>query len=119
MKILRAAAFSVLVLVGTLTCQQWTTWTSTSTNAEILYRSQPFSNQKACYMEFRDDQQSNGNTTFDADVRYKSTDLDSEGKPIPKADTQHIVVTPAHVGTSRISNCAEVVEVKCSFVQRH
>ena len=119
MRMFRAVAISVLILAGTLVAQVWTTWVSTSTNVEILYRSQPFANAKACYVEFRDDKQGRGNTTFDAVVDYKSAELDSNGKPVAKTDSQHIVVTPTHVGSSRISNCSEVVDVHASFVRRH
>lgn len=99
--------------------QQWKDWAPTSDNSGILYRSQAFANAEACYLEFRDPQQKSGNTTFDVAVDYRSLELNANKEPIAKAETQHIVVTPNRVSSSRISNCSSIANVRASFVQRH
>jgi hypothetical protein len=118
MKTLCAAAACTLLMAGTLFGQAWTDWGHASNNPDIQYRSQAFTEAKACYIEFRDQQQEQGYTTFDADVDYKSTDLTSDDQPITKTDTEHIVTAPTHVGSSRISNCTVVLDVRVRFVQR-
>jgi hypothetical protein len=118
MKTLYMATASTLLLAGTLFGQAWTDWNHASNDPEIQYRSQALSESKACYLEFRDQQQETGYTTFDAAVDYKSTDLDPENQPTTKTDTEHIVTAPTHTGGARISNCTGVGDVRVSFVQR-
>jgi len=117
-KIVCAAAVS-LVLSGTLFGDQQTDWFATSTNPEIQYRFQVFDNSKACYVEFRDQQQGSGPTTFDVAVDYTTADLNANKEAPTKTDTEHIVTTPTHAGSSRISNCSGVVAARASYVQRH
>jgi hypothetical protein len=116
--LLFAVAGSVLLLTGTLFADQRSDWTSTATNPEIQYRVQVFDNARACYLEFRDQKQGPGYTTFDAAVDYKSTDLDPDGHPTVKTDSEHIVTGRTNNGNSRISNCFAVVSVRVSLVQR-
>jgi len=113
------AVGSVLLVAGTLFGQPQTEWVRASNNSDIQYRSQAFERAKACYLEFRDLKQGTGYTTFDVDVDYISTDLNSEGKAPTKTDTEHIVTAPNRTGTSRISNCSAVITAHVSFVQRH
>jgi hypothetical protein len=109
----------VLLLSGIQFADQTTDWASTLTNPEIQYRSQVFDNSQACYLEFRDQKQGSGYTTFDAAVDYKSTELAPDGKPIVKTDSEHIVTSRAQTGSSRISNCSGAVAVRLNYVQRH
>jgi hypothetical protein len=113
------AAISVLLFATGVLAQLWTDWSPTSDNSGIVYRSQSFPNQKACYLEFRDPQQGKGNTTFDVAVSYKSTDLNEHGQPTEKSDTEHVAVPPTRNASSRISNCDSVTDAKVNFVQRH
>ncbi len=119
MKTLYAVVGCALLLAGTLIGQVWTEWKHASNNPDIQYRSQAFDESKACYLEFRDQQQGPGYTTFDAAADYKSTDLNAEKEPVVKTDTEHIVIAATHNGGSRISDCTGVVEIRVSFVQRH
>jgi hypothetical protein len=119
MKTICAIAGWMLLLAGTLAGQVWTEWKGTSNNPDIQYRSQAFEEAKACYVEFRDQQQGPGYTTFDAAADYKSTDLNTDKEAVVKTETEHIVTAPTHSGSSRISNCTAVVDMRVSFVQRH
>jgi hypothetical protein len=107
----------ILLLGGTLFAQQ-TDWIA-SNNPDIQYRDQVLDRAQACYLEFRDQKQGAGYTTFDAAVDYNSTDLNADGKPTKKTDTEHIVTAPTHSGSARIPNCSAVVEIRVSFLQRH
>jgi hypothetical protein len=113
-----AAVVSMLLLAGTTLGQQQTDWIKMSNNADIQYRVQVLDQAKACYLGFRDEKQGTGYTTFDAAVDYNSTDLNPDGKPTMKTDTEHIVTAPTHTGSSRIPNCSAVVDARVSFVQR-
>jgi hypothetical protein len=113
------AVVSALFLAGTLCGQQQSDWVPASNNPDILYRDQVFDRATACYLEFRDKKQGTGYTTFDVAVDYNSTDLNSDGKPMMKTDSEHIVTAPSHAGTSRISNCSALVAARVSSVQRH
>ncbi len=106
---------SALALSG----QQQTEWMGTSNDSDIVYRVQVFEGLKACDLEYRDRKQGTGYTTFDVNVDYKSTELDSDNHPKAKSETEHIVTAPTHTGSSRISQCTAVVETHVSFVQRH
>jgi hypothetical protein len=106
---------SALALSG----QQQTDWMGTSNDPDIQYRVQVFEGSKACDLEYRDRKQGTGYTTFDVNVDYKSTELDSDNHPKTKTETEHIVTAPTHTGSSRISECMAVVEARVSFVQRH
>lgn len=108
----------MFLLCGTQFADQRTDWANTATNPEIQYRTQVYSNSQACYLEFRDQQQGSGPTTFDAEVSYRSTELDKQGEPINKVDRENIVTTPTHLGSSRIANCTLVIGARLSFVQR-
>jgi hypothetical protein len=109
---------SMLLLAGILAGQQQTGWTNAANNPDIQYRVQVFDRSKACYLEYRDQKQGTGYTTFDVAVDYKSTDLNSANEAPVKTDSEHIVTAPTHAGTSRISDCSAVVEARVSFVQR-
>jgi hypothetical protein len=108
----------VLLLIGTIFAQQ-TDWILTSNNTDIQYRDQVLDRAQACYLEYRDQKQGPGYTTFDVAVDYNSTDLSTDGKPTKKTDTEHIVTAPTHTGSARIPNCSGVIEARVSFVQRH
>jgi hypothetical protein len=114
-----ALAGLVLLLTGILFANETTDWVGTATNPEIQYRSQVLENAQACALEFRDQQQGRGSTTFDAEVDYKSITVDSEGHPLTKTDRENIVVTPTQAGNSQIASCAGVLAVRLSFVQRN
>lgn len=115
---LLAVTALLFLLCGTQFADQRTDWAGTSTNPEIQYRAQAYSNSKACYLEFRDQQQGSGPTTFDAEVSYRSTEVDSHGDPVTKIDRENIVTTATHNGSARISNCWGVIGIRLSFVQR-
>jgi hypothetical protein len=108
-----------MLLAGATVAQQKDDWVRASNNPDILYRVQIYDRMKACYMEFRDQKQGTGNTTFDAAVDYNSTDLNADGHPTLKTDSEHIVTIPNRPGSSRIPNCFSVVEARVSVVQRH
>jgi hypothetical protein len=118
-KKLYAGAGLVLLLAGGLSAQQQTGWMNAANNADIQYRVQVFERSKACDMEYRDQKQGSGYTTFDINVNYKSTEMTSDNQPKVKTDTEHIVTAPEHTGTARIFQCSTVVEARVSFVQRH
>jgi hypothetical protein len=113
-----AVVVSMPLLAGTLLGQQKTDWLPASNNPDILYRVLILDQTKACDLEYRDEKQGTGYTTFDIAVDYTSTDLDREGKAIVKTDSEHIVTASTHAGTSRIPNCTAVGEARVSFVQR-
>jgi hypothetical protein len=119
MKTLYAAAAAMLLFAGTVLGQQRTEWIGASNNPDIQYRPQVFDQSKVCYLEFRDQQQGTGYTTFDVVVDYKSTESHPDKQPTMKTDSEHIVTAPAHTGSSRISDCSGVVEARVSFVRRH
>jgi hypothetical protein len=79
-----AIAGLVLLLSGTQFADESTDWAGTATNPEIQYRTQVYENSKACYLEFRDQQQGSGPTTFDAEVDYKSKDVAHPDEQVTK-----------------------------------
>jgi hypothetical protein len=111
-------ACAIFLLAGTLFAQQ-TDWILASNSPDIQYRDQVLDRAQACYLEFRDQKQGPGYTTFDVAVDYNSTDLNPDGKPAKKTDTEHIVTAPTHSSSARIPNCSAVIEARVSFVQRH
>jgi hypothetical protein len=119
MKIHRNLPLSIIFVAGILNAQGWSNWTTTATNPELEYRAQPVPNMHNCYLEFRDKNQGSGNTTFDVAIDYGSTTLKDDGEPTVKTDTEHVVITPTHVGTARVTECLGVSKVSASFVQRH
>jgi hypothetical protein len=119
MKKAHAVAVSMFLLAATLPSQQQSDWTAASNDPDIQYRAQVFDTSKACDLEYRDRKQKTGYTTFDVNVDYKSTELDSDNHPKTKTETEHITTAPSHTGSSRISECIAVVEARVSFVQRH
>ncbi len=119
MKKFQAAVMPLLLLPATLSAQLRTDWINTSNNPDIQYRAQVFEQSKACDLEYRDQKQGSGYTTFDVDVDYKSTDLDSAGQPRTKTDGEHIVTSPGHDGTARISGCSDIVGTRVSALRRH
>jgi hypothetical protein len=113
-----ACACAIFLLAGILLAQQ-TDWILASNSPDIQYRDQVLDRAQACYLEFRDQKQGPGYTTFDVAVDYNSADLNADGKPTKKTDTEHIVTAPTHNGSARIPNCSAVIEARVSFVQRH
>jgi hypothetical protein len=114
------AVASTLFLATTLLSQErQTDWTAASNNPDIQYRNQAFSGAKACYVDFRDQKQGKGSTTFDVEVSYNSTDLGPDGKPVKKTETEHVVTVPTHNGTSRIPSCSSVTDARVNFLLRH
>jgi len=114
------AVVFTLFWAATLLCQEkQTEWMAASNNPDLQYRSQAFSRAKACYLEFRDQKQGKGSTTFDVIVSYNSTDLGSDGKPAKKTENEHIVTVPTRTGTSRIPSCFAVTDAKVNFLERH
>jgi len=110
----------VLALTGSMLGQSWSEWGSTKNVPEIKYRVQVLENAQACYLEFRDDQQGKGSTTFDVNVDYRPVDVDSnKTPPPPKTETEHLVTTPGRAATARISDCSAVTEARASYIQRH
>jgi hypothetical protein len=127
-------AVLLLFLCGTLAADEHTDWVSTTTDGEIQYRTDIYANSEACYLEFRDQDQSSRSTTFDAEVDYKPSDTDRDDAPhkdsprngadqneeqATKTDRENIVTTPTHNGSARISNCLGVIAVRLKFVQRN
>jgi hypothetical protein len=119
------SAVQTLVCAGILFGQQQpqkspqrTDWISTTNEQDIQFHPQIFDSSKVCYVEFRDKQQGSGRTTFDAAVDYTSGDLNSDKPAAIKTDSEHIVTTSTHNGSSRISNCSGIVSARASFVQR-
>jgi hypothetical protein len=117
-KTIRVLAMQILFSAGALVAQPQSDWTSTLNEPDIQYRSQVFDASKACYVEFRDQQQGNGPTTFDAAVDYTSSDSSPDKQPAVKTDSEHIVTTASHFGSSRISNCSGIVAARITFVRR-
>jgi len=118
-KTLLAVTALVLLLTGTQFADDSKDWTASSGSPDILYRWQEFDNSYACFLEFRDQQQGTGYTTFDAAVDYRSTDLDQDNRPKLKTDNQHIVTAPNRTATSRIPNCVGVIQATVTLLQRH
>jgi hypothetical protein len=119
-KTLFSLAGLLLVLSGTpFAADEFTDWTNTTTNPEIQYRTQVYESSKTCFLEFRDKQQGDGPTTFDAEVDYKSKDPQHNNEMVDRTDRENIVTTSSHNGGSRIANCFGVMAVRLNLVQRH
>jgi hypothetical protein len=113
-----AAGAALLVMSVALLAQKQTDWAPTANNPDIQYRVQVFERSKACDLEYRDQKQGSGYTTFDVGVDYKSTELDSSNQPKTKSETHHIVTAPGHTASARIVECMAVVSARVSVVQR-
>lgn len=116
----------MLLLCGTLPADEHTDWVPTATDGDIQYRTQVYENTEACHLEWRDQDQGRGPTTFDAEVDYQSKDPDHNSKDadhnderVMKTDRENIVTTPTQNGSSRIGNCFGVISVRLSAVQRN
>lgn len=109
---------AALLLAAGVPAQQQTGWMSTKNDADIQYRVQVFERSRACDMEYRDQKQGTGYTTFDVNVDFKSTETTPDNTPKVKTDTEHIVTAPERTATARIFECTSVVEVRVSLVQR-
>ncbi len=113
------AVLSALFWAASLLGQEkQTDWIAASNNPDIQYRSQAFSRAKACYVDFRDQKQGTGTTTFDIVVSYYSTDLGSDRKPAKKTENEHIVTVPTQTGASRITGCSAVTDARVNFLER-
>ncbi|MGA7381576.1 MAG: hypothetical protein WBX03_12055 [Terriglobales bacterium] len=138
-QVLCAVGMTVFLLSGNLWGQQWGDWVGAANDYTIGYRYRVLNNRKACDLEFRDQNQRNGYTTFDAAVDYQTTASDTNstapnsGNPdntppsnnrapnnarVTKTDGEHIVTTTTHNGSAQIPNCFVVKEVRVSFIQR-
>jgi len=137
-QVLCAVGMTVFLLSGNLWGQQWGDWGGAANNSTIGYRYRVLNNRKTCDLEFKDQNQRNGYTTFDAAVDYQTTtDTNStapnSGNPdntppsnnrapnntrVMKTDGEHIVTTTTHNGSAQIPNCFVVNEVRVSFIQR-
>lgn len=134
---LRTFAVTIFLLTVSMWGQQWTNWSGTSNNFNITYRYRLFPNSKSCDIAYRDQNQGDGNTTFDAAVDYETTPDPNYPSPnkdpnntnphgpdprnarVTKTDSEHIVTTTNHTGSAQIPNCFAITEVRVSFVQRH
>lgn len=119
MRTVFAVVFTLFWAAALLGQDKQTDWIAASNNADVQYRVQVFSHAKACYLEFRDQKQGKGSTTFDVVVTYNSTDLTPDNKPIKKTENEHIVTVPTHTGTSRIPSCMAVVDATVDYLARH
>jgi hypothetical protein len=93
-------------------------WSAAAGSPDILYRWQEFDNSYACFIEYRDQLQGPGYTSFDSAVDYRSTDLDQNNRPKPKTDNEHITTAPNRTASARIPNCVGVMQATVSLVQR-
>jgi hypothetical protein len=118
-KAIYAVTVQLLLWAATLGGQQRTDWISTLNDPDIQYRPQIFDASKVCYVEFRDQQQASGPTTFDVAVDYTSADSNPDKQPAIKTDSEHITTTATQTGSSRIANCSRIVAARASFVRRH
>ena len=118
-KAIYAVTVQLLLWAATPGGQQRTDWISTLTDPDIQYRSQIFDASKVCYVEFRDQQQARGPTTFDVAVDYTSAESNPDKQPAIKTDSEHITTTATQTGSSRIANCSGIVAARASFVRRH
>jgi hypothetical protein len=107
----------VFLLSGALWAQQWRDWTGASNNYTILYRYRVL-NGKACDMEFKDENQGDSYTTFDAAVDYQSSASQYDNTRVLKTNNVHVVTALNHNGVAQVPNCFGVSEVRVSFVQR-
>jgi hypothetical protein len=114
-----AVVASVVLLAGTLLGQQQTGWINASNDTGVQYRVQILEQTKACSLEFRDQKQGAGYTTFDVEVDYRSIESNSDREAKMKTDTEHIVTAPNQNGNSRIPDCSQVGEARVRAVQRH
>ena len=109
----------MLLLSGSLPADEHTDWVPTATDGDIQYRTQVYENTEACHLEWRDQSQGRGPTTFDAEVDYQSKDADHNDERVMKTDRENIVTTPTQTGSSRIGKCFGVLSVRLSAVQRN
>ena len=128
---------TVFLLSGSLWGQQWIDWAGTSNNYTILYRYRMLNGGKTCDLEFKDENQGDRYTTFDAAVDYQTNADSNSAAPaapndntgpnnskapkdnrIKKTDGEHIATTRDHNGSAQIPNCFGITEVRVSFVQR-
>jgi len=132
-----AVGVTAFLLAGNMWGQQWGDWVGAANNYAIAYRYRMLNSGKSCDLEYKDTNQGNGYTTFDAAVDYTTTTSDSNyappnngpnsGPPNPrtpnttrvtKTDGEHIVTTTTHNGGAQIPNCLGITEVRVSFIQR-
>jgi hypothetical protein len=113
-----AVVFALFWAAALFGQEKQTAWIAASNNPDIQYRSQAFSRAKACYVDFRDQKQGTGTTTFDIVVSYNSTDLNSDGKPAKKTENEHIVTVPTRTGASRITACSAVTDARVTSIER-
>lgn len=108
---------AVFLFCGTMWGQQWRDWTGASNNYTILYRFRVLNGGQSCDMEFRDENQGESYTTFDAAVDYKATTVAPDEARM-KTTNVHVVTSTNHNAVAQVPNCAGVTEIHVSFVQR-
>lgn len=111
-----AFGVTVFLLSGTMWGQQWRDWAGAANNYTILYRYRVLNGQ-TCDMEFKDENQGDRDTTFDAAVEYQAAPFDPNG-PATKTQSVHVVTSLHHNAVAQVPNCSGVAEVRVSFVQR-
>jgi len=114
---LSAFGIAIFLLGGTMWGQQWRDWAGASNNYTILYRFRVLNSGQSCDMEFKDENQGESYTTFDAAVDYKVTTT-GPNAPGMKTENVHVVTSIHHNAVAQVPNCAGVTEVRVSFVQR-
>jgi hypothetical protein len=136
-----AVGVTAFLLSGSMWAQQWVDWAGTSNNYIIVYRYRLLNNGKTCDLEFKDENQGDGYTKFDAAVDYQTTSESNSTAPTApydatgpnnsnnnnhapsnnrtkKTETEHIVTTRDHNGGAQIPNCFGITEIRVTFVQR-
>lgn len=110
---------TVFLLGGSVWGQTWGNWTGASNNFNIVYRFRLLKSAKSCDLEFKDQNQGDGYTTFDAAVDYQTPTSKEDNTMITKTDSEHIVTATGHNGSGQIPNCFGIAEVRVNFVVRH
>ncbi|MGO9124540.1 MAG: hypothetical protein ACLP6G_06580 [Terriglobales bacterium] len=114
-----AVGVMVFLLSGNMWGQQWGNWIAASNNFNIAYRFRLLKNGKSCDLEFKDQNQGDGYTTFDAAVDYQTPTSKFDNTMITKTDSEHIVTATKHNGNAQIPNCFGITEARVSFILRH
>jgi hypothetical protein len=135
-----AVGMTMFLLSASLWGQQWIDWAGADNNYTILYRYRMLNSGKTCDVEFKDENQGDRPTTFDAAVDYQTTPDSNSTAPaspysstapppnnnnkaptntrVKKTTSVHVVTTKDHNGEGQIANCFAINEVRVSFVQR-
>ncbi len=114
-----AVGLTVFLLNGTMWAQPWSDWTSAENNVNIIYHFRLWDSSKSCELEFKDQNQGDGYTTFDAAVDYQTPTSKDDNTRITRTETEHPVTAANHNGGAQIQNCYAITEVRVSFIRRH